>query len=46
MYYYLRLHLLENRANGVGGRDVGIVVGGAWNAVVCRPEIEDGDFAS
>ena len=44
MYYYLGLHFLKDGADGFRGCDVGIVVGGAWEAVVCGPEIEDGDF--
>ncbi len=44
MYYYLGLHCLQDRAHGFGRGDVGIVVGGAWEAVVGGPEIEDGDF--
>lgn len=44
MYYYLGLHFLKDGADGFGGCDVGIVVRGAWEAVVCGAEIEDGDF--
>ena len=43
MYYDLGSDFLEHRTHGFGGRDVGVVVGGAGEAVVRRPEVEDGD---
>ena len=44
MDYYLGLDFLEDIADGGGGGYVGVVVGGAWEAVFCCAEIENGDL--
>ena len=44
MDYYLRFHFLKHVADGGWGGYVGIVVGGALEAILRCSEVEDGDL--
>lgn len=44
MDYYLRFHFFKNITDGAWGGYVGVVVGGALEAVFCGSEIENGNL--